>query len=170
MKKVLTYIEIGLSCRKNIYKLLIVNTMDVLQAKEVLEKKDVKPSLHRIRILEYLIDHVRTHPTVDMIYQDIHRDIPTLSKTTIYNTIKIFTDKRIVRAITIDENEVRYDAEVTPHAHMKCIKCSSLYNVDVDPVLFNRFFEENNKDEHKIFENHIYLRGICNKCLAGKTK
>lgn len=147
--------------------------MDTLQVKEIknlLEEKNIKPSLHRIRIFKYLAEHVYTHPTVEIIYQDIHGDIPTLSKTTIYNTVKAFTDARLVRSITIDENEVRYDVKTSPHAHLKCLRCNRLYNVDVDPELFNKFFEDNNKDEHKILENHIYLRGICNKCLGKKSK
>ncbi|MDR3238049.1 MAG: transcriptional repressor [Spirochaetia bacterium] len=139
--------------------------MNTLHVKEILEKKEIKPSLHRIKIFEYLADNIMSHPTVDMIYQDILKDIPTLSKTTIYNTLKTFVENKIVRVITIDENEVRFDVKIDAHAHMKCVKCNSLYNVDVDPELFSKFFEENNKNKHKIFETHIYLRGICDKCL-----
>ena len=139
--------------------------MNTLQSKQILEKKGIKPSLHRLKILDYLMGNHNSHPTVDMIYQDIHPEIPTLSKTTIYNTVKTFVDNKIVRIITIDENEVRFDVKVDAHAHMKCIKCDSLYNVDVDPGIFSKFFEENNANRHKIFETHIYLRGICNKCL-----
>jgi Fe2+ or Zn2+ uptake regulation protein len=139
--------------------------MNTLQSKEILQRKEIKPSLHRLKILDYLVENCNSHPTVDMIYQDIHKEIPTLSKTTIYNTVKTFVENKIVRVITIDENEVRFDVKTNAHAHMKCIKCGSLYNVDVDPELFNRFFEENSKNRHKILETHIYFKGICDKCL-----
>lgn len=134
-------------------------------AKEILDKKGIKPSLHRLKIFEYLSEHPLDHPTVDTIYQNIHSEIPTLSKTTIYNTLKTFIDKKLIRAITIEDNEVRFDVFTNPHAHLKCVQCNNLYNVNVDSVLFSKFFKENNTDQHDIFEAHIYLRGICNKCL-----
>ena len=134
-------------------------------AKDILEKKGIKPSLHRLKIFEYLSDHPYDHPTVDTIFQDIHSEIPTLSKTTIYNTLKTFIDKKLIRAITIEENEVRFDVKTKPHAHLKCIQCNNLYNVNVDPELFSKFFKENNTDQHEIYETHIYLRGVCNKCI-----
>jgi len=41
-------------------------------------------SHHRLKILKYLTKH-RTHPTVDIIYKNLLKEIHTLSKTTIYN-------------------------------------------------------------------------------------
>ena len=51
-------------------------------------------SHHRLKILKYLTKH-RTHPTVDIIYKNLSKEIHTLSKTTIYkhDTLKVFTSK-----------------------------------------------------------------------------
>ena len=38
-----------------------------------------KPSHHRIKVYQYLIEK-RNHPSVDMIYQELVRNIPTLSR------------------------------------------------------------------------------------------
>jgi Fur family peroxide stress response transcriptional regulator len=64
-----------------------------------LEKEGIHPSYHRLKILEYLQAH-RTHPTVDMTHKE-------LSKTTVYNTLKLFVSKGIVQELTIEEKEVR---------------------------------------------------------------
>ena len=56
---------------------------------EYLEEHDVKPSVQRIAVMDYLMTH-RTHPTVDEIYHALEKQIPTLSKTTVYNTLKLF--------------------------------------------------------------------------------
>ena len=50
-----------------------------------LKSHEIKPSFQRMRIFEYLITH-RNHPTVEMIYKSLVKEIPTLSKTTVYNT------------------------------------------------------------------------------------
>jgi Fe2+ or Zn2+ uptake regulation protein len=134
--------------------------MESLQLKSLLEGKGIKPSLHRLKILDYLFSH-RTHPTVDMIYQDIHKDIPTLSKTTIYNTLKTFVENDIVQAITIEDNEVRFDACVESHAHLKCVKCNSLYDIDMESTIFTM----DRVEGHLILQTHVYFKGICSTCL-----
>ena len=75
-----------------------------LNVGEYLKKHDIKPSFQRMRIFEYLLMHP-VHPTVDEIYKSLVTEIPTLSKTTVYNTLDLFIEKRIVQMITIEENE-----------------------------------------------------------------
>ena len=53
--------------------------MDVVKR---LQNHNIKPSVQRIAIMNYLIEH-RTHPTVDEIYTALSPSIPTLSKTTV---------------------------------------------------------------------------------------
>ena len=61
--------------------------MDVVKR---LQNHNIKPSVQRIAIMNYLIEH-RTHPTVDEIYTALSPSIPTLSKTTVYNTLKLLS-------------------------------------------------------------------------------
>ncbi|KAA6323417.1 Peroxide-responsive repressor PerR, partial [termite gut metagenome] len=69
----------------------------------------IKLSLQRIAIMEYLLEHT-THPTVDEIYTKLFPVMPTLSKTTIYNTLKLLSEQGAIQMITIDEKNVRFDA------------------------------------------------------------
>lgn len=132
--------------------------------KEILVQNGISPSYHRIKIYEYLVNN-RVHPTVDMIYEDVLENIPTLSKTTIYNTLKTFSEKGLVSCITIEDNEVRYDADVSLHGHFKCISCGALYDIDVDRLPVEKKLIINRKiNGHLITEKHIYFKGICKKC------
>ena len=63
--------------------------MDVVKR---LQNHNIKPSVQRIAIMNYLIEH-RTHPTVDEIYTALSPSIPTLSKTTVYNTLKLLSEQ-----------------------------------------------------------------------------
>ena len=137
--------------------------MDIREFKveEFLKQHDIKPSYQRMKIYDYLIEY-RSHPTVDEIYQALVDEIPTLSKTTVYNTLKLFLDKEIVQLITIEENENRYDADVSIHGHFKCLECSSIYDIWLD--MANMEFA--GLDDFSINESHIYLKGSCNNCLV----
>lgn len=133
--------------------------MDTVNVRTILEENGIKPSLHRMKILDYLLENLN-HPTVDMIFKDISDDIPTLSKTTIYNTLQIFLEKGVVQAITIEENEVKFDPTITPHAHLKCNQCENLFDIELD----NTVFELAEIDSHQIESCQIYFMGTCKFC------
>ena len=88
-------------------------------------------------------------------------EIPTLSKTTVYNTLNLFIEKQIAVVIVIEENETRYDVEMNFHGHFKCEKCGKVSDVDIDPEVIN--FDSLN--EFQINEHHLYFKGICKDCL-----
>lgn len=123
----------------------------------------IKPSYPRIRILEYLVTK-RSHPTVDEIYTALVKEIPTLSKTTIYNTLSLFSEANVSRVITIEENETRYDADISDHGHFKCETCGNIYdfliNIDI--------LQTEQLDGFQINEKNLYYKGICSKCLNNK--
>jgi Fe2+ or Zn2+ uptake regulation protein len=127
--------------------------------KNMLIENGIKPSLHRMKILEYLLDR-KNHPTVDSIFKDISGDIPTLSKTTVYNTLKTFQDYGLVHGVTIEDNEVRYDAILEKHAHFKCSKCGQLYDIEMDTKVLHL----KSVSGHVVKESHLYFKGICKSC------
>ena len=132
----------------------------VSEISDRLRTQKVSPSLQRIQILKYLIEN-KNHPTVDMIYQKLVKEIPTLSKTTVYNTLNLFVERNLAIPIIIEENETRYDADISVHGHFKCNECQTVYDFDVDIHEFNKKLEKT----FQILEKHIYYKGICKDCI-----
>lgn len=124
-----------------------------------LKDHDIKPSYQRIKIFEYLAKH-KNHPTVDTIYHDLVHEIPTLSKTTVYNTLNLFLDKKIVQLIGIEETEARYDADISVHAHFKCLSCSKIYDIYFD--ITESTIKE--LEDFQVFERQLYFKGVCKRC------
>ncbi len=127
---------------------------------DYLKSHNIKPSFQRIRIFEYLYQQ-RTHPTVDEIYKVLICEIPTLSKTTVYNTLNLFIEKQIAQMITIEENEARYDADTMVHGHFKCEKCKIVFDFQTDIVNI----QSADLDKFQINQKHIYFKGLCDRCL-----
>ena len=100
-------------------------------AKERLELHGIKPSMQRMAVMSYLMTH-RTHPTAEMIFNDLYPEMPTLSKATVYNTLNLLVSRGVVRLITIEEKNGRYDACMDPHIHFRCRDCGSIIDVDVE--------------------------------------
>lgn len=128
--------------------------------KEILIKKGISPSVQRLKTLEYLYKN-KTHPSVDMIYDDLKNEIPTLSKTTIYNVLRRFIKAGLVKEITIEEGEARFDILVEPHAHFKCKNCGKIYDIYYP----NEAFNLKEIDGNKIDVTEIFFFGTCKNCL-----
>ena len=126
---------------------------------EYLKNHGIKPSYQRMKIFDYLVMN-KTHPTVDEIYKALLPELPTLSKTTIYNTLGLFIEKKVAKVITIDENETRYDADISVHGHFKCNHCERIYDFEAD--VSKSIFP--NLDGFVIEEKHLYLKGVCKTC------
>jgi Fe2+ or Zn2+ uptake regulation protein len=128
---------------------------------EYLKKHGIKPSYQRIKIFEYL-KIVNNHPTVDTIFNLLVAEIPTLSKTTVYNTLKLFLEKKIATIVNIEDNEARYDADTSIHGHFKCKECNDVYDFNVDLSKINL----KEIETFNINEYHFYLKGFCNNCIT----
>ena len=120
----------------------------------------IKPSLHRIAILEYLMEHM-THPTADFIFNDLYPSIPTLSKTTVYNTLKLLEEQGAIHTINIDDKNLRYDADISPHAHFKCKRCGSVHDIRSKDIAA---FEFEKPEDCILTECQVYYKGYCKQC------
>ena len=101
------------------------------EALDTLQNYGIHPSVQRIAIMDYLMVH-RVHPTADEIYNALYPTMPTLSKTTIYNTMKLFTEQGAVKALVIDEKNVRFDIDTYSHAHFMCLGCGCVYDLRIE--------------------------------------
>lgn len=133
---------------------------------EYLLSYNIKPSVQRIAIMDYLLKH-HTHPCIDEIYLALHKDIPTLSKTTVYNTLKLFVEQGAAKMLTIDERNVCFDGDISAHAHFQCKCCGKIYDMPMHTI----------NDEIKMMEDkgfvvdeiHSYYKGICSDCKKSNS-
>lgn len=136
--------------------------MITMNALERLNHYGIHPSAQRLAIMDYLLKN-HTHPTVDDVYVALSKDMPTLSKTTVYNTLRLFAENGAALLLTIDERKVSFDATVEPHAHFFCKSCGIIYD------LSDSFIQEQNEasftcEGHDITESHYYYKGVCFAC------
>jgi len=135
-----------------------------LQYKELLGKlkiNQIRPTFQRIKILEYLLNNPG-HPTVDQVFRELSSEVPTLSKTTVYNTLNLFLKAGLVRLLSIEESENRYDIITENHGHFKCDRCGiiSNFNINIDRL------EPDELTGYQISDKSVYFKGICRNCLA----
>ncbi len=132
-----------------------------MNAYEYLLSHQIKPSVQRIAIMDYLLKH-KTHPCIDEIYSALHDDIPTLSKTTVYNTLKLFVEHGAAQMLTIDERNACFDGDTSNHAHFKCKSCGKIFDVPMADDADDHSFA---LQGFEVEETHHYFKGLCPNCL-----
>lgn len=145
-----------------------MSNKDQSQIESFLQKKGIKASFHRLKILDYLWSNKdgvnKEHKTADQIFNALSSFIPTLSKTTVYNTLNLFVKKNVIRSLNIDENQVIYDPILEFHGHFFCENCNLIQNFTVSDNLAKWIPENEDLKIELINQRHFYLKGICKDC------
>ena len=126
-----------------------------------LMERGIRPSMQRLAIMDYLINHP-IHPTIDDVYQALSNKVPTLSRTTVYNTHRMVSENQAAQMITIDEHRVCYDGNVESHVHFYCKKCGKI--IDLFGEQAPKLEGEKTVEGNIIQEEQLYYKGICAKC------
>jgi Fe2+ or Zn2+ uptake regulation protein len=102
------------------------------------------------------------HLTAEEVFQEARRELPELSRATVYNALGELTEAGLLGLVE-GPGPRRYDANVDPHHHFRCRHCHELHDVElanVEVTLRERGF--------RVQSAHVLLEGLCPKC-AGKT-
>lgn len=127
---------------------------------KILKEKNLKVTPQRLIVLKYLGEHF-THPTTDQIYKDLKTNNPSLSKTTVYNSLEVLEKNGIIQSITISGSELRYDFKQGMHHHFLCKKCGRITDIDFVCPNLGKMLECG----HTVEEVHGYFKGVCKKCM-----
>ena len=129
----------------------------------LLKGADITPSVQRIKVLEYLFN-CKIHPTADRIYKALKDQSAGISLATVYNTLKLFEEKKLIRVLALEGMETCYDIMLHDHGHFICTKCGSITNFDIRDECTIKI-ENDSLSDYKINQRDVYFKGICPKCL-----
>jgi len=132
-----------------------------MNTKDHLLAHDIKPSVQRMVIMEYLQTH-KTHPTADEIYLALSPGMPTLSKTTVYNTLKLLVEKGAALCLNIEDKNARFDGDISDHAHFICQGCGCIQDLRLTEQQRSLLTPEMNGMQ--VNEVHLYYKGLCKTC------
>ena len=136
------------------------------RALDLLRDHKVRLTPQRRTILEYLITH-HTHPSVEMIYDDLKGNVDNISMATVYNTLKLLVDYNLVIELKNGDGSTHYDYFGHPHYHVVCDNCGKITDV------FDEHFSEINREmaemtrkktHYLVTGNNIEVHGLCPEC------
>jgi Fur family peroxide stress response transcriptional regulator len=115
--------------------------------------------------------HSGDHPTADMIYAAVRRELPRISLGTVYRNLqRLVGEGRLSLAPVQDEGgrSARFDPEVRPHDHFVCESCQRIYDIarEGESALDLRSFREQG---FRVTSHTLALYGVCARCEARRA-
>ena len=100
---------------------------------EVLRRHGINPTHQRIEIAFALFSH-QEHLSADRILAIVNDRHAETSKATVYNTLNLFLERRLIRKVIVDPSKVFYDPNTEPHHHLYNIDTGELADIDAGSI------------------------------------
>lgn len=100
---------------------------------ERLRARGIVPTHQRIEIAFVLLERCE-HLSADQILALVNARHAETSKATVYNTLRLFLDKQLIRELIVDPSRVFYDPNTTPHHHFYDVVTGRLTDIPADAV------------------------------------
>lgn len=100
---------------------------------QLLRSHGINPTHQRIEIGFALFENPR-HPSADEILALVNARHTETSKATVYNTLKLFVEKGMVRELIVDPTKVFYDPNTSAHHHFYDVATGELTDIPAEGV------------------------------------
>jgi len=100
---------------------------------EILRRHEINPTHQRIEIAHALFSRGE-HLSADQILAIVNDRHLETSKATVYNTLNLFLEKKLIREVIVDPNKVFYDPNTEPHHHLYNVETGELTDIDAAAI------------------------------------
>jgi Fur family peroxide stress response transcriptional regulator len=131
-----------------------------------LKKAGIKLTHQRLEVFREVAGSI-DHPDAETIFNAVRARVPVISLDTVYRTLWLLVDLKLVNTLGHPHERIRFDANTAAHHHFVCDKCGK-----------TRDFESGELDSLKIPDSarafgtiektRVEITGTCFDC-SGKT-
>jgi len=124
-------------------------------ALNILRQCGIQPTPQRLAVVECVMTN-KSHPTADELFALARKKCPTVSLATVYNTLNLLVEKRLIATQTIKEGAVVFDPNIREHHHFIDNDTGEIHDIPFDQL------EVKGKEKLKQFEIsefQVILRG-----------
>lgn len=103
---------------------------------ELLKTHGVHPTAQRVEIARLMLGEPQ-HCSADKLLEAIRSKGARVSKATVYNTLKLFCERGLLRTIDVDPERQFYDSRTEPHHHFFNVDTGELTDIPPEQVELN---------------------------------
>jgi len=103
------------------------------------------------------------HLTADQVYDEIRKEIPSISKGTVYRNLRVLQEMGLVSELNLNDTVSRFEAKRDGHYHFHCERCGRVFDID-EPI--NKELDRRIADRtgYNISYHQLEFRGSCHDC------
>ena len=98
-----------------------------------LRLRGISPTRQRIEIAHALYSRSE-HLSADQVLAIVNQRHPETSRATVYNTLNLFVEKKLVREVIVDPDRGFYDPNTARHYHIYNVETGRLTDIDAQDV------------------------------------
>lgn len=140
-----------------------MSTVDQLCAQLREQGRRVTPQ--RRAIIQVLLEDDGTHPTAEQVFTRVRSVMPDMSHATVYNVLHELVEMGVLLELDLGMGERRYDLNTADHAHLVCLGCGRVEDVDYDCEALALTPEQ--ARGFQVVDRTIIFRGYCPACASG---
>lgn len=145
-------------------------TFDKEGFKDLLKSKGLKITKQRLLVLEALSSCPGRYLTAEEIYEKIKTDCPEIGLATVYRTIQLLSELRLIDRINLDDGFVRYEivsvensGDEHHHHHLICRNCGKIISFK-DDLLCKLEEKITESTGFWVVDHEVKLYGYCKEC------
>ncbi len=139
---------------------------DIDSSIEIFKKKcrenGLKITPQRTAIYKELLT-ARDHPSADMIYKRVRKNLPNISFDTVFRTLLSLSKIGLADVVEGYGEPKRFDPDLDNHHHFHCVKCGKIKDLKIALRNDIEIPEEISKDI-SIIRKKLIIEGICKEC------
>ena len=120
---------------------------------------------HQRSVIYRVLVESRDHPSPELVYERGSREIPEISRATVYKNIRTFVDAGLLREVSELHQTNRLDANLERHHHLICTRCMRVVDFH-DDRLDDVRASQPEPDGFEVTEYRVEARGLCPACRA----
>lgn len=130
---------------------------------ELLRAHGIQPSVQRLVIAQCVL-HTDAHPTALQVWSEVQAKLPLVSRATVYNTLNLLVEKKLLRQYVMDDGRVVFDANVTRHHHFTDEETGRIYDVPWEAVGIAHL---DDLGRFEVRDYQVVMRGRLKKARGG---
>ena len=116
-----------------------------------------------------MLKNTSAHPTADTIFEEVRRNLPSISRGTVYRNLKVLREMGRVTELNLEGTVSRYEYRYDRHPHFRCDRCGCVIDLDsaIDSELDRKAAEVTGL---QIDCHQLEFRGLCRDCHKDKNQ
>ena len=110
------------------------------------------------------ICQIQGHATADMIYDQIHKSHPSVSRATVYRNLKVLEKQGKVMRINIPDGADYYEVMKREHYHIKCVCCGRIFDASLPNMPHLLQMGQEADQGFELFKCNLLFEGLCPDC------